>query len=33
MVEGALEVTEDALHGRVMGLTESCMWRHTCWTA
>jgi hypothetical protein len=33
VVEGALEVPKDALRGRDMGFTGSCMWRHTCWTA
>jgi hypothetical protein len=32
VVEGALEVPEDALRSREMGSRGLCMWRHTCWT-
>jgi hypothetical protein len=33
MVEDVIEVEEDVLHNLEMGLTWSCMWRHTCGTA
>jgi hypothetical protein len=33
VVEGALEVLKDALHGREMGLMGVVHVEHTCWTA